>query len=87
MSRAIYLSSEPIPAGARLGGKAGALNKLSSTGLPIPEWFVIVPEALAAASPGARFDLSPSIAGEVMAAANAMGGSTTLFAVRSSALD
>lgn len=65
--------SDDIPGDAPLGGKAGALARLGSAGLPIPEWFVVPPEA-------AIDERIPALAREVAPGAE-------YFAVRSSALD
>jgi len=73
--------SDDFPADARLGGKAGALARLGSAGLPIPEWFVVAPAAYADGEVG------PELATEIMAAARAVAPGAEFFAVRSSALD
>ncbi len=76
-----------IPAGARLGGKAGALARLGGTALPIPEWFVILPEAFPPSRAGAEFRLEGGLTEALLAAARSLGGDAGLFAVRSSAVD
>src|SRR4051812_31433992 len=58
---------------APLGGKAGALARVAAAGLPIPEWFVVPPEA--------------PVTPEIAAIARAVAPGATHFAVRSSALD
>lgn len=78
---------ENPPPGARLGGKAGALARLGATSLPIPEWFVILPDALPTPQPGAAFRLEPTLVEEILSAARTMSGERALFAVRSSAVD
>jgi phosphohistidine swiveling domain-containing protein len=65
--------SDEIPDGAPLGGKAGALARLASAGLPIPEWFVVTPEA--------------PLDGRIAALAREVAPGAEFFAVRSSAID
>lgn len=69
---------------AQLGGKAGALARLVSAGLPIPEWLVMTPAAFAASEAGR---LHRELAGEIVAAARALAPDARYFAVRSSALE
>jgi len=78
---------DKLPPGARLGGKAGALARLGETALPIPEWFVILPEAFPPSGVGAAFRLAAGLIDEVLATAREMSPPETLFAVRSSALE
>lgn len=66
-----------------LGGKARALAALRKHGLPIPEWFVVAPEAFSSSN-GA---LPPDVLGDLTAALTEMGSVDSLFAVRSSASD
>jgi phosphohistidine swiveling domain-containing protein len=72
---------------AQLGGKAGALAGLASTGLLIPEWLVVTPAAFPASEASASFRLNAGLAGEIVAAARALAPDARFFAVRSSALD
>lgn len=69
--------TDDFPPDAPLGGKAGALARLASARLPIPEWLVVTPEA----------DTTGNFAERVRAAAGAMAPGAVYFAVRSSALD
>jgi pyruvate,water dikinase len=70
--------TDAIPAGAAVGGKAGALARLASAGLPIPEWFVVT---------AGREPMTPALAAEIVALARAVAPAARHFAVRSSALD
>ena len=79
----IIRHSDDIPSGAPLGGKAGALARLGSTGLPIPEWLVVTP----AAAEGGELKLQSDVAAEIIIAARAVASGARFFAVRSSALD
>lgn len=65
--------TDDFTADAPLGGKAGALARLASTGLPIPEWFVVTPEA--------------PLDGQIPELARSIAPEARYFAVRSSALD
>ena len=85
MTRLLRHTDDFAP-GAPLGGKAGALARLASAGLPIPEWFVVPPAALTAGN-GAAFRLGEDLASEIVAAARAVAPDAKFFAVRSSALD
>lgn len=89
MSSFLIRHTDPLPPGARLGGKAGALARLGDTSLPIPPWFVITPEALPPAQAGLPFRLAPEVAEEIVTTASTLAGASdsTFFAVRSSALD
>jgi rifampicin phosphotransferase len=81
--------TDDFPADARvlLGGKAGALARLGDAGLPIPEWFVVTPEAFAASDATETFRLRPDLADEVVRTARAIAPDAAHFAVRSSAVD
>lgn len=68
----------------RLGGKARALAALSASGLPIPPWFVLLPEAF---EPGPAASLRPEALAELQAALQALCPQGTPVAVRSSASD
>lgn len=59
----------------QLGGKAGALASLRRSGIPIPEWFVVAPDAASRAG----------WEGEVAAALRQLAPNGELVAVRSSA--
>ncbi|HRE07421.1 MAG TPA: PEP/pyruvate-binding domain-containing protein, partial [Opitutaceae bacterium] len=87
MTSHLIRHQDRIPPGARLGGKAGALARLGGTALPIPEWFVILPEAFPPSRVGAEFQLEPGLADGILAAARALSAEQVLFAVRSSAVD
>jgi pyruvate,water dikinase len=76
--RDLIRHSDDFASAAPLGGKAGALARLGSTGLPIPEWFVVTPDANLA---------SESCAAEIQRLALTLAPGATFFAVRSSALD
>jgi pyruvate,water dikinase len=70
--------SDDIAPDAPLGGKAGALARLGSSGLPVPEWFVVTPNA----------DIADAqCATEILRLAKAIAPDARYFAVRSSALD
>lgn len=86
MNPYFFRQGDEIPAGATLGGKAGALARLGEYGLPIPEWFVVTPEALLAGAVG-PFRLTEALAAELVAAARAVAPGAAFFAVRSSAAD
>lgn len=75
------LFPEEIGPDSPVGGKARALAELTLADLPVPEWFVLVPEAFDAAG------LSPAAAAEIASALDALGGEEDLYAVRSSALE
>ena len=66
--------------GAPLGGKAGALARLSAAKLPIPEWFVVTPAAYA------KGEVSVELAAEIAVAVREVAVGAGFFAVRSSAL-
>jgi rifampicin phosphotransferase len=75
------------PAGfGRLGGKAGALARLAAHQLPIPEWFVVTPDALLRHG-NSDYTLQPELVREIMDTARQIAGDAEHFAVRSSALD
>ncbi len=69
--------TDDFPSDAPLGGKAGALARLGSARLPIPEWLVVTPEE----------DTTGDFYARVTAAACSIAPGATHFAVRSSALD
>lgn len=79
--------TDSLPSTARLGGKAGALARLGSTSLPIPEWFVITPDALPPAHPSTTFQLAPGLTEAIITTARSLASEPILFAVRSSAVD
>ncbi len=77
----ILLHTDEFPPGAQLGGKAGALAKLTSAKLPVPEWFVVTPAAYD--SNGVQAEL----ASKITSAVHKISPDARYFAVRSSALD
>lgn len=77
----IYRGDGGLPDDALLGGKAGALARLSAAKLPIPEWFVVTPAAYA------EDGVSAELAAEIAAAVREVAPEAAFFAVRSSALD
>jgi pyruvate,water dikinase len=81
--------TDEFAAGAQLGGKAGALARLAAIKLPIPEWFVVTPEAFFASGgkAGELATLRPDLAVQAVALAREIAPDATYFAVRSSALD
>ncbi len=79
--------TDEIPAGASLGGKAGALAQLAQTGLPIPEWFVVPPVVFTASGAAETFRLRADLAAEIVETARIVAPEAKFFAVRSSALD
>jgi phosphohistidine swiveling domain-containing protein len=84
MSPLLIRHSDDFPAGAAMGGKAGALARLASAGLPIPEWFVVTPAAFGEEE---SFRLSAELAAEIIGVAREVAPGAASFAVRSSALD
>jgi pyruvate,water dikinase len=86
MAALLLRHDDELPPDARLGGKAGALARLASTGLPIPEWFVVPPPN--AANDGAEpLTVGADLAAQIVALARAVAPDAEHFAVRSSALD
>jgi rifampicin phosphotransferase len=85
MPPVIIRYSDDFPVGAKMGGKAGALASLASAGLPIPEWFVVTPDAFAKREEDFRLDAT--LAREIIATARGLAPGVAWFAVRSSALD
>lgn len=79
--------TDDLPPGAALGGKARALAHLASTGLPIPEWFVVTPAVFHASKATGTFKLQTELAAEIIATARAVAPAAKFLAVRSSALD
>ncbi len=79
--------TDESPPADQLGGKAGALARLGSAKLPIPEWFVVTPAVFAASDAATRFRVRPDLAAEIVATAKAIAPGAAFFAVRSSALD
>ncbi len=79
--------TDDFPPGMPLGGKAGALARLASVGLPIPEWLVVPPAVFTASEAAQTFQLRSDLAAEIVAAARAIAPGANYFAVRSSALD
>ncbi|MET0261451.1 MAG: PEP/pyruvate-binding domain-containing protein [Rariglobus sp.] len=77
----IIRHTDEFEVGALLGGKAGALARLTSAKLPIPEWFVVSPKGWS------RDGVSAELAAEIAAAVREVAPGATYFAVRSSALD
>ena len=77
----IILHSDEFPPGAALGGKAGALARLASAKLPVPEWFVVTPAAYD------RNGVPAGLAAGIIATARKIAPNAAFFAVRSSALD
>jgi rifampicin phosphotransferase len=63
---------------AVLGGKAAALDALGDSGLPIPAWFVVAPDAFAASlAPARRAELERALAADdALGAAAALAGLT-----------
>ena len=86
MSTLLIRHSDDFPPSAPMGGKAGALARLATAGLPIPEWFVVTPEAFASSGADGKFRLRADLAAEIAAAARELSPGAALFAVRSSAL-
>ncbi|MEO7599803.1 MAG: PEP/pyruvate-binding domain-containing protein, partial [Opitutus sp.] len=86
MTALLIRDTDDFAADAPLGGKAGALAKLASSGLPIPAWFVVTPQAFSASGGAARFEVNAAVAAEILTLARAMNPDGSLFAVRSSAL-
>ena len=87
MSALLIRHSDDFQPGARMGGKAGALARLASTGMPIPEWFVVTPAAFEASDATGDFRLRAGLAAEIVAVARGLAPGAAFFAVRSSALD
>ncbi len=77
----IIRHTDEFPPDAPLGGKAGALARLASAKLPIPEWFVVTPAAYACDGVPAE------LAAEIVTTAGEVARGAAFFAVRSSALD
>jgi len=75
------LFPEEIRPDSPVGGKARALAELTLADLPVPEWFVLVPDAFDASG------LAPEAAAELPAALDRLGGEEAPYAVRSSALE
>ena len=78
----------------RLGGKARALHALNKSGLLIPAWFALAPEAFYASTDLAQFlaapgqtKLAPQVQAELSAALACLCPNNEPVAVRSSALD
>lgn len=71
----------------QLGGKAGALARLSAARLPIPEWFVVLPAACGGATRADECRVSADLAAAIVAAAREIAPDAEAFAVRSSALE
>lgn len=67
---------------SQLGGKAAALASLATTGLRIPAWFVVAPEAF-----HHSFALNEAVQHEVAQALRRLCPNNELVAVRSSAVD
>ncbi|MBI5691335.1 MAG: phosphoenolpyruvate synthase [Verrucomicrobia bacterium] len=65
--------NDDLPPGAVLGGKAGALARLTGTGLPVPEWLVVPPEM--------------AVDARLADCAREVAPGATHFAVRSSAVE
>ncbi len=84
MISGIVRHDDPLPPGVRLGGKAGALAALGRSGLPIPEWFVITPDALDADGAG---PVTNALAASIERTAREVAPGAEFFAVRSSAVD
>jgi pyruvate,water dikinase len=76
-----FRHDDELTSDAPLGGKAGALARLASMKMPIPEWFVVAPMAYA------RDGVPARLATEIIATAREIAPGATFFAVRSSALD
>lgn len=83
----IVLHTDDFAPDAPLGGKAGALARLASAGLPIPEWLVVTPAVFTASAVEPSFRLRADLAAEIVAAARALAPGARYFAVRSSALE
>lgn len=77
----IILHTDEFQSYSSLGGKAGALARLTSAKLLTPEWFVVTPEAYDSNGVAAE------LAAEIMATARKIAPDSAYFAVRSSALD
>ena len=87
MPTLFYRDSDEHPPGAPFGGKAGALARLATTGLPIPAWFVVTPAVFEASKAKKTFRLQAELAEQIVALARGLSLDGGLFAVRSSALE
>lgn len=87
MSPVIIRHTDELKPLTEMGGKAAALARLASAGLPIPEWFVVTPVVFAVSNARESFRLREDLAAEVVAAAKSLAPGAEFFAVRSSALD
>src|SRR6188474_2080894 len=87
---------------AGLGGKAGALARLTAAGFPVPAWVVITPDAFAASVTEAQrsamvkmgateaddeIRIASAIEADLLTALQTLGDESTRYAVRSSALE
>ncbi|MEO7599030.1 MAG: PEP/pyruvate-binding domain-containing protein [Opitutus sp.] len=87
MTALLIRDTDDFAPDAPLGGKAGALAKLRSSGLPIPAWFVVTPQVFSQSGGAPRFEVKADVAAEILTRARAISSDGGLFAVRSSALD
>jgi pyruvate,water dikinase len=67
-----------------LGGKAAALFALRDSGVPIPEWFVVTPQAC---GEGAGMGMGPAVTAEIKQALSWLAPNGAGLAVRSSGIE
>jgi pyruvate,water dikinase len=75
---------DALTAGAPIGGKAEGLRRLTEVGLPVPAWFVVLPEAFAPDATGA-LALTDAARQELIATLGRLCPGGERVAVRSSA--